>query len=398
MNAGNTVRALPWIVPMVAMTVAATAGAQSSPHLVHTATPMRTVTLDLATGAITRGPRVEERSGTVVVDFDNLDVAGYFGVDTGGGSFEWIDAGTKGFAGNASDLMSKIVFSYCTFVQDQASGGPGGSTLLGFYEGYQTGGPAPTTSVALVNLSGLPGRNVPGLAYGTASPACYFVEVNFADSIAFADGPIGYSWRFMDFDLTGVRSGTGPVLACVQSCSGAGPDGQGMDAFIERYSSTGTYLSTYTTPSIGISMSIAEVADVEATATTWNSQGINTDALSATAIAIGESWQVDIALAHGHGASGPTNVKVRSSCINGPNLLSPTGHPVEILTTGLLALTLADPHNGTATSYAPFPVPADISLVGLPWAAQGTVVGGGRVDLTTARCGVVGSIDQVGDP
>src|SRR5262245_7640072 len=117
MEARNIVRSLPWMVPMIATAVAATAGAQSSSHLVRvSAKPLERVTLDLATGAITRGPHVEERSGTVVVDFDNLDVAGYFGVDTGGGLFEWLDAGTKGFAGNASDLMSRIVFSYCTFV------------------------------------------------------------------------------------------------------------------------------------------------------------------------------------------------------------------------------------------------------------------------------------------
>ena len=45
-----------------------------------------------------------------------------------------------------------------------------------------------------------------------------------------------------------------------------------------------------------------------------------------------------------------------------------------------------------------FAVPCDSALVGLPWAAQGTVVGGRRIDLTTARCGVVGSVDFVADP
>jgi hypothetical protein len=151
-------------------------------------------------------------------------------------------------------------------------------------------------------------------------------------------------------------------------------------------------------PIRSMAMEIREVADAEAVATTWNGEAINQDTLHAGAIAIGSSWQVDIALAHAHGASGPTSVRVRSACINGPNLVSPSGHPIEVLTTGPLALTLSDAHAGSTTSYAPFAVPCDVTLVGVPWAAQGTVLGGGRADLTSARCGVVGSIDAVVDP
>jgi len=171
-----------------------------------------------------------------------------------------------------------------------------------------------------------------------------------------------------------------------------------MDNLIDRYIPPGTFAGQLASPTHGISFAIDEVADAEATATTWNSQGLNTDVLDSTAIAIGASWQLDITLGHSHGASGPTNVKVRSSCINGANLVSPTGHPIEILTSGALSLVLAAAHDGTTTSYPPFAVPCDITLVGIAWAAQGTVVGGGRADLTRARCGVVGSIDAIADP
>ena len=148
-----------------------------------------------------------------------------------------------------------------------------------------------------------------------------------------------------------------------------------------------------------ISMDIREVRDAEAIAVSFDSQNINTDDLDATAITIGRNWQVNIRIAGpSHGATGFTNVKVRTNCVNGPNLTSPTGHPVEVLTSGPLALTLADPHNGSVTSYNPFPVPCDITLVGLLWAAQGTVVGGGRADLTDARCGIVGSVNNNADP
>jgi hypothetical protein len=361
--------------------------------------------MDLATGAITRGSAVRDRAGSTAADFTNLDLAGFIGVDTGGGACEWIDAAAKGFAGNASDLMTQVVFPYCTVAADTASGGPGATVVLGFYEGYATGGPAPTTAVALFNLTGLPGHTADSCLVVSGNASCYYLTLDLDECVAFADGPIGYSWLFADLDDCDVLAQTWPWLACVQSCSGMGPDGQGMVDQIDQYCPPGTLHDTFsngTTP-IGsyftsIAMEIREVADAEAVATSWNGQSINEDMLHASAIAIGASWQVDITLAHAHGSSGPTSVKVRSTCVNGPNLTSPSGHPIEGLISGALVLALGDAHDGSTTSYSPFAVPCDLTLVGIPWAAQGTVLGGGRADLTSARCGVVGSIDALSDP
>jgi hypothetical protein len=248
---------------------------------------MRSVSLDLATGTVTRAPELRERAGTTVSDFSNIDLGGFVGIDTGTGACEWIDAATKGFAGNASDLMSEIVFAYCTVMADVASGGPGGSTLLGFYEGYQQGGPAPTTAVTLLNLTGLPGHSANSsflaLVTGSGNATCHFIHVNFANCIAFADGPIGYSWRFVDVGTTGVLAGTFPFLACVQSCSGDGPDGQGMVDEFDRYCPPGTLLPPFNIESplfdfrSSIAMDIREVADAEAVASSWNSESINQD-------------------------------------------------------------------------------------------------------------------------
>src|SRR5262245_60869756 len=58
--------------------------------------PLKSATLDLGTGTLTRGPAVTNRFGTTVVDFFNLDLGGFVGVDTGGGFCEWFDAGVKG--------------------------------------------------------------------------------------------------------------------------------------------------------------------------------------------------------------------------------------------------------------------------------------------------------------
>ena len=112
--------------------------------------PLKSASLDLATGTITRGPSVQNKVGTTTIDFANIDLGGFVGVDTGSGFCEWFDAGTKGFAGNTSDLMNDIVFAYCSALLSAASGGPGGSVTLGFYEGYTTGNTTATSASALI--------------------------------------------------------------------------------------------------------------------------------------------------------------------------------------------------------------------------------------------------------
>ena len=201
----------------------ASAGAQGSgKRFVRYDRPLGHATLDLATGTITRAPAVRDRAATTVVDFANLDLGGFVGLDTGGGFCEWFDAGTKGFAGNASDLMSEVVFAYCSSKLSTGSSGPGGSVTLGFYEGYTVGGGTASTLVASLALTGLP-ANTASSCFGGAF-RCFFLNVLFSQLVPFADGPIGYSWLFVDVGTTGVLAGTWPFFACVQSCSGPGPE------------------------------------------------------------------------------------------------------------------------------------------------------------------------------
>jgi hypothetical protein len=378
--------------------------------------PLEHVTLDLATGTVTRGPSVRERAGATIADFTNIDLGGFIGIDTGNGLCEWIDAGTKGFAGNASDLMTDIVFAYCSVVADVTSGGPGGSVMLGFYEGYTVGGPAPTTAVGLFNLTGLPAHtgdsSFISLVNGSGGTSCYFVNIVFDDCIAFADGPIGYSWRFMDVGTTSVLAGTFPFLSCVQSCSAQGPDGQGMINWLDQYCPPGSVpVYTFSFASAGlenyftsIAMEIREAKDAEATAASFVGNGDNDHELAAGGIAIGGTWSPSITLQRPHQGAGnaPMSLRVRASCVNGPTLSSPFGgRPIEVLTSGASALVLTGTHGpaqGVPWPLPSFAVPCDITLVGLLWAAQGTVIGGGFADLTDARCGVVGPVDFVADP
>jgi hypothetical protein len=382
----------------------ASAQSQSSKVFARCNKPLKSVSLDLATGTITKGPAVNDRAGSTIVDFANNDLGGFVGVDTGSGACAWIDSASKGFAGNGSDLMDRVVFAYCSSAQGVPSGGPGGAATLGFYEGYTVGGGAASTNVGTFGLTGLPANTASSSFFGGFT--CYFIQLTFANLVPFADGAIGYSWQFDDVGTTGTLAATFPFLSCVQSCTGPGVDAQGMTDLVDQYCPPGSLLSTFsfgTYPTGGyftsISMDVRESTDSESVATSWNSEAINVDTLTSNAITVGGTWTTGVTINHPHGASGALAMKVRGSCYNGPNATSPVGgRPVELLTQGGIALALSGSHNGSSGSFPAFAVPAVQAYCGLGWACQATILGGGFADLSSARCGTVGNIDLVPDP
>src|SRR5262249_47618357 len=185
---------------------------------------------------------------------------------------------------------------YCSAMATVRSGGPGGSVKLGFYEGYLAGGGAPTTAVALFTLTGLPANSGSSSFFGGFS--CFFIRVRFTNLIAFRDGPIGYSWKFLDVGTTGTLAGTWPFLACVGSCSGftGGPGCIGMTDVIDEYCPPGTLRSTFTFGTASgsftsISMDIREATDLASSSTSYNATLTpNGDTLAATNAIIGTTW------------------------------------------------------------------------------------------------------------
>ncbi len=120
--------------------------------------------------------------------------------------------------------------------------------------------------------------------------------------------------------------------------------------------------------------------------------GINADKVVPLDAVIGSPWAAPVQLGHPHGAGGPLALKIRSATLNGTNFSSPLGGRLtEVLITGSPLATISGSHNGTVGDIPLQMIPSSSSLVGLSWAAQYTVVGGGFADLSQAVFGVIGS-------
>jgi hypothetical protein len=218
--------------------------------------PLSSVALDLESGTITHGPKVQDKKVVTCAHFNNADLGGFVGVDTGNKFCEWFDAGTKKVGAcppTTNNLMRSILFAYCSSSQAVGSGGPGGTAKLGFYEGYTVGGGAPTTAIAVFTLTGLPANTASSSFFGGFR--CYFIRITFNPVINWdkPTGRLGYSWAFLDTGRDGVLAATWPFLSCVQSCSGTGPDHTGMVDLIDEYCPVGTLRATFSfgTTSVG---------------------------------------------------------------------------------------------------------------------------------------------------
>jgi hypothetical protein len=371
--------------------------------------PLKSVSLDLETGTLTRGPLVQDRTGATCSDLNNIDLGGFVGVDTGDCFCQWFDASLKGTGPNqtqcaagGSNMINNIIFAFCSAKLYVASGGVGSSLSLGFYEGYTVGGGAPTTACAVFTLTGLPGHTADSSFFGGFT--CYFINVTFGTLINCGDGAFGYSWTFMDLGNDGVLAGTWPFLSCVQSCScapiGASvPDGQGMTDLIDEYCPRGTLRATFTfgTTPFGecftsMSMDVRELQQLPGTVIDWNGNGANVNTLVTSSAVMGGNWTSAVSLGQSFGSMGPITIKVRGNTVNGPTVPSPVGgRPLEVLVAGAFLADVNGTHNGTTGGGPPQAVPKDKAFYGFAWAAQATIVGGGFANLTDAKYGITGT-------
>jgi hypothetical protein len=397
--------------------------------------PLKSATLDLATGTITHGPAVSNRVGTTVTDFDNNDLGGFVGVDTGNGFCEWFDAGVKGTGqgrtagvNNNSDMMNSILFAFCSAALYVGSGGPGGSVKLGFYEGYTLFGGAATTNVAAFTLTGLPANSASSSFFGGFN--CYFIRVFFPTLVCFADGPIGYSWKFLDSGtgtinpLGAVLAATWPFLSCTVSCSAAilQVDSQGMTDAIDEYCPPGTLRATFTFGTTSgsftsMSMGIEEVVDKTSVVSPTNSATFpNPDTLTSSLATVGAPYSASLTLHLGRpkGAGSwilyfgtqqvnpPTGVPI-AQVQGGLNFGANKGGRMLLCALNTSGFSCTGAHSGVSgststTNCGGGGIPKSINLVCNSWCGQAVVLGqvaaadgGGNARLSSGVTGVVGT-------
>ena len=118
--------------------------------------------------------------------------------------------------------------------------------------------------------------------------------------------------------------------------------------------------------------------------------GINDERVMPVNVVLGSSWSAPVVLGHTHGSGGPLVLSVHTTLTNGASFASPVGGRLtEFLVAGPLLARIAGTHDGARGDIPPQGIPNSSSLVGLGWAAQYTVAGGGHVDLSQAVHGMV---------
>jgi hypothetical protein len=355
--------------------------------------PLRSVTLDTQTGTLTRGPVVDEKgafSFNTVSVMNNVSFSGFAGVDTGPGApaygpCEWFVAlpaygsGAPDRTGGESQFISALTFIYCSGAQDTLSGGPGGSAIVTFREGYalgtaaNSGGPTGTEAVAFT-ITGLPANTGAG-GFFTASP-CYYIGVGTPTTVLH-DGPMGYSWEFADLGNDGIFAATFPWLACVQSCTGPGPDKTGgMLDFVDQYCPKGTIRSSFTFGTFGggsnyftsVSMDIRQAERIDSVNTFFNGTGVNPSVLASTGVGpiLGQNWGLS---ADCTGAAASKFAIFVIGFFNPPPTLTPFGEKLVNTAPGLFT-TFVIPHGGGVANLGPFPLPLDLSFYNSCWIAQ----------------------------
>ncbi|MEQ1892095.1 MAG: hypothetical protein ABL998_06095 [Planctomycetota bacterium] len=124
---------------------------------------------------------------------------------------------------------------------------------------------------------------------------------------------------------------------------------------------------------------------------TYAGEGLNRDTITPVDAVPGGTWSAPLTIGHPHGSGGPLTLMVYPCTNDGANFRSPVGgRMTEFLLAGSLMAKVGGTHDGTTGDIPPQLIPSDPALLGLSWAAQYIVAGGGHGDYSQAALGIVG--------
>jgi len=331
------------------------------------------VTVDLATGAMTRGPVVQLRSASTCVSLNNLDLSGFISTDTGSCAVEWVTQATK--SAGKSGLVTGFEFAYASKSRDVANGGLGGQVQISFREGYLKGSvnaAGPTgTEVASFIFTGLPSTtSCSDFSDLTTVPVQGIVRAIITPPMALADGNIGWVWKFIDAQGSDLQAKTFPQLACIDNCNSGGPDAEGMTSSIDRYRG-GVYLDTvaipFATNASSVSMAFLELPTIPGQSVVVTGTGVNPLILSSTSPPeISNLWGVSVDCA----GANPARTAIFRIGFTGIIPPTPTSFgELLVMLGGAFGTNFLLPHNGGVANLQ-IPLPNDPNLVCLSYGVQ----------------------------
>jgi len=138
--------------------------------------------------------------------------------------------------------------------------------------------------------------------------------------------------------------------------------------------------------------SLAGIQPPPSVPTPFLGDGLNADAILPVTTVIGSRWSAPLLIGHPHGTQGLLVLDIRSATLNGPNFPSPKGGRLtERLIAGQFFGRSIGSHDDLAGDIPDQWIPDSPALVGIPWAAQYIVSGGGFADYSLALQGVIES-------
>ena len=151
------------------------------------------------------------------------------------------------------------------------------------------------------------------------------------------------------------------------------------------------HLTLFTGDEVILSHAETSVTSPEATAEIFAGDGINADTITPVKVVLGSTWSAPLQLGHPHGTGGLLLLRIHTTTINGNNVVSPLGGRLtEFLVGGPLLCQRIGFHDGQKGDIPTQRIPNDCSLVGMSWAVQYVVFGGGFADLSQAVFGICG--------
>ena len=348
------------------------AGAQETPKAPRITTELGSYRYDPVTETFVEGARPRSATArgaslfSTEVSLDNLDLAGFVAIDSQGST--WFGKADKGVvtSGGKSEIMTSFVFAYCTSALAANSGGVGGSARITFYENYTgpTGGvgSAPSgTPVAIYNLSGLPGARA-------GSQACALVEFpiaqpgpSFSGGVVLPDGPIGWSWDFVDASGQGSQAATSPFIVQAATQAGVWPT-------VEKYDGAGYHSLRFgATAPYSVPLQIREASRVSAVTSVENGTGVNPVILQPfQGPVLGEPWSIAL------DCTGTTPTKLAVFKLGFGPAPTPLATPFgELLVPTGAGPTFFEPHGGGLAVLGPIGLPVDLAFLGASYRVQG---------------------------